>query len=244
MRKTGLALFLLAMLPNIALAINPVSLHLGADYKHFGARPRAEYRPTFPELHEGSDLYAGVRLGDWKGWDWGVNVGWERSSMETERTTLPNNHLFFNRLAQGGDLSHVETRFQGWYSDLMIYKNLVPCYLDFILTGGVAFQRPHANIYYTPAATGITEDYYVNNDSKTIGRIGFGAQWMLLKGIGIRGLVTWSNDNRYVYNGQQFNPASGNIERFEAHPYKSSMGLHIGFVARTAKITEWPDFKL
>lgn len=238
MRKF-LSLLLLAT-PGLALGMNPLSFHIGADYKHFGARPKAEFRPTFPEMHEGTDLYGGLRFGNWKGWDWGIDVGWERSSMETERTTLPNNHLFFRRVAAGGDISHVENRFQGWHTDVMIYRNLVPCYFDLIFTAGVGFQRPHSNIYYTPAATGVTEDYYVWNPSKTIGRLGFGAQWMMLKWFGIRGMVTWSNDNRYVYNGQQFNPTTGAIERFEARSYKSSMGLHIGIVARTSGLTELP----
>lgn len=227
-------------MPGLALGMNPLSFHIGADYKHFGARPKAEFRPTFPEMHEGKDLYGGLRLGNWKGWDWGIDVGWERSSLETERASLPNNHLFFRRVAAGGDISHVENRFQGWHTDLVIYKSLVPCYFDLIFTGGVGFQRAHSNIYYTPAATGVTEDYYIWNPSKTIGRFGFGAQWMMLKWFGIRGMVTWSNDNRHVYNGQQFNPASGSIERFEAKPYKSSMGLHVGIVARTSGFKELP----
>lgn len=239
MRKS-VSLFLLLLLPSISWGINPISFHLGADYKHFGARPKAEFRPTFPEMHQGENLYGGLRFGDWKGWDWGIDIGWERSRLETERTTLSNNHLFFNRVAQGGDISHVDNRFQGWHTDLMIYKSLIPCHFDLIFTGGIAFQRPHSNVYYTPAATGVTEDYYVSNPSKTIGRIGFGAQWMMLKWLGIRGMAIWSNDNRFVYNGQQFIPGSGTIERFEARPYKSSMGLHIGIVARTSGMTELP----
>ena len=230
---------LLLISPNLALAFYPTSLHLGADYKHFGARPRAEYRDNFPQIHEGANLYGGLRFGLWQNWDWGIDIGWERSNLTTQRTGLFNQR-FFNRNAANGDISHVETRFQGWHTDLNIYKSLIPCYFDLILTGGITIQKPHANIYYTPTATGITEDYYVTNDSKVIGRLGFGAQWMFLKWFGIKGLVSWSNDHRFTYHGQQFNPANARFERFEAHPYKSTMSFYLGVVARTSGITELP----
>ena len=55
MRKF-LSLILLAT-PGLVFAMNPLSFHVGADYKHFGARPKAEYRFTFPEMHEGKDLF-------------------------------------------------------------------------------------------------------------------------------------------------------------------------------------------
>ena len=215
----------LLALPNMSWANQPISLHFGADYKHFGASPKAEFKHTFPRLHQGENLYAGLRFGNWTGWDWGIDLGWEKSSLKTRQVNLPANHLFFNKTAAAGDITKVDSRFQGFNTNLMLYKNLVPCQFDLIFTGGLSLQRPHANIYYTTPLNGLTEDYFVTADHKIISRFGFGAQWMFLPWAGIRSLVSFSNDSRFVYNGQQLA-----IGKFEAKPYGSSMSWYLGLV--------------
>lgn len=232
------------LLPTTTPALNfdPISAHMGIDYHELGVRPRTEFKPTFPIIHEGSNIYAGFRSGDWRGcrwggFNWGLDLGWENSEKATKIARLPANFQFFNMQSSAGDVTQVQTRFKGWHTDLMVYKNIVPAYFDLLFTAGVAIQRPHATIYYTPQATGVAEDYHVTGDSKLIGRFGFGAQWMFLKWLGVRGLVTWSNNRPFTYYGQQNTPAG--IVSFEGRPYNPDMGFYLGLVARTSPISKF-----
>jgi hypothetical protein len=229
-----------SLLSNVALGFAPISLHIGADYDHVGARPTTIFRETFPEIHSGKNFYGGIRFAQCPGWDWGLDLGYERSNLGTANALLLTGDSFFGAPAVAGDQTHLETRIQGWHTDFMIYKPLIPCRFDLLFTAGIAQQRPRAKIDYTHVGTGITEAYNIHNQSKTIGRFGFGGQWMLSKWFGLRGLATWSNYKHFEYHGERLNIAGTEVERFDGRPYKSSMGLYLGIVAQTSPITHWP----
>lgn len=208
-----------------------ISPHAGIDYKYWNVEPKEIYDDTFPRLDNGYSIYAGLRFGDFRGFDWGFDVGFEESESEERSYQFTVSEQFFDYDTAAGDVTNVAVRLRAWHMNLNLYYALRPC-LDLFGYVGLAFHRPHTDANYTH--NGLTTDLQFDLETKINGRFGFGADWMFFQWAGIRALVMFDNLQRLSFKGES--PNFPFFNTFEGKPYKNTTSFYLGFVVQTGMI--------
>lgn len=235
--KTPLALSLsLCALP-FSLQAAYWSPHIGADYKYWGLEPNVYYEDTFPRIKNTLNLYIGTRINAF----FGVDIGYEISQQPSVTHVFEGGEVFLRSISNAsgtttpttlfttpellGNNSQVSLRLRAPHIDFNFYWEIAHRF-EILFMAGVAFVNPATHIFHYTVGDVSWFEYESSSETKTMGRIGIGAQFNPCPRIGIKALFSWDPDIRLKYDVT----TSADQVISNVTPYKTSTGFNIGVV--------------
>jgi hypothetical protein len=207
----------------------------GAEGKWQSIAGRSDWSNALTKSHGGGSIFLGTRFCDFLG----LEVGYSELFNRTRKHTYSGTEGFFNARAAEAQ-TDITTRFSSGYLDLNGYY---PCFdgcFDFIGSLGISAMNPRMMVRVPaigPNGTGFFQHDVAPLESitgitKTVFRVGAGAQYMFCDCVGLRGMVRFENTSALrarVPDRSQFD-ASFNTDALR-RPFRDSISLALGIFA-------------
>jgi len=217
------------------------SPHIGVDYKYWGLEATESniggsslnssaltptgngFEDLFPRIETAYNIYIGSRINGYFGFD----IGYEQTHLGEASQTFQGGEFYFVNPENAQDAARVTLRLHDLHLDLNFYWEVMRRF-EIIFMAGVAFVHIQGHVFHLTNGTWF--EYRDENEMKTMGRIGIGAQYNFIPCFGIKALFSWEPDSRITFNGYD----QGD-NYYSIHPYKTSTMFSLGFVYSFSK---------
>lgn len=209
--------------------------YAGLEAKWQNIIGRADWAKIFHSSHLGGSFFFGSRFCQFLGVEIGYTDLFERTR---KHLFSPHENFFRNGDTNGAEI-RASNRFSSGYVDLNGYY---PCFdgcFDFIGTIGVSAMQPR--VYVRVPNLGSEEDAgffaddavrleQIRGQTKTIFRLGAGAQYMFCDCVGLRGIVRYENTSALRLSVPARFDAPFNTDALR-RPFRDSVSIALGVFA-------------
>ena len=197
---------------------------LGFDIGWQETDPEGEFNKVFKQDFLALNTYIGYKLSN----KVAVHCGYSWTARNAEEAFVSSGDTLFGVAATADSVYSAKISHKNTHFSLYYHYNLTS-WLEGFGFGGVGFARQGITLSHGPLASNtsnnlIREFFMIEGKTKFVWRFGLGAQTMLAKNYGIRGLFTYQTLSQVRLRGKPTNAS--------AKAFKDSFYLGLGFFYR------------
>ncbi|MEY3183039.1 MAG: OmpA-like transrane domain [Pseudomonadota bacterium] len=195
---------------------------VGVDFKWTKVKNSGTWPKVFPENLPGASVYVGTKFME----NFGAELGYDSTTKRNRQRTSATNDRIGGAVVPGPIVTRASVRFSGPHLDLVGFWPMENC-VELFASLGIGWVKPKVTVNRLAGASSnfATDLTSISGDSKSIARIGVGANWMATDVIGLRVKALWEDTSRLKVKS---NAAAANQVLTNFKPFKDSFSVAVG----------------